>query len=556
MKTVALSGQTGQGVETAGEMLAALLSQSGLSYRTWRDFSTVIRGGSTAYEISIVESDDGRIDHNNAPRTSAVDLAVVWDDAGAEAYRCRLTHEGNLLGSQHVSDLLPENTEASPHLGYNIWALGVIVGALGFTQQDLEAAVSERFPDPTNLGLAVRGYQKGQLHQIFRVQKSDEMVRMTGNQALCLGAVAGGVRFYCGYPITPASDILEILALKLPELGGVVYQAEDEIAAIHMAVGASYAGSRTFVATSGPGFSLMTEGIGYAATIEVPLVVIDNQRGGPSTGMPTKGEQSDLNHALYGGHGEFARIVLAPTSILDSALVIQEALNLAEHYQCVVLLLLDLDMAMNQKAYPWSRIESLLTAVPIDRSTTIVAGAVQDYRRFHADAGQLPQRTIPGVAGGAYVASGDEHDERGWMEPDFSQVRSTLHLRRLHKVDHIDYQRPWDRIGEDNAPVVLVGMGAMSELISAVVLSMPDVYQGLLLRQLAPLPTMPKFSSRVEMIVVAEYNATGQLQRLVEPMFRGKTFRSVRRYDGEQFTVEEFKEQLMAIRLPREGMVD
>ena len=556
MKTVALSGRTGQGVETAGEMLAALLSQHGLSYRTWRDFSTVIRGGSTAYEISIVEPDDGRIDHNNAPRTSAVDLAVVFDDEGAQAYRRRLTPEGNLLGSQHVSGLLPENSEASPHLGYNLWALGVIAGALGFEEETLATAVSQRFPDPTNLGLATRGYQKGQLHQIFRVQKSDDMVRMSGNQALCLGAIAGGVRFYCGYPITPASDILEILALKLPELGGVVYQVEDEIAAIHMAVGASYAGSRTFVATSGPGFSLMTEGLGYAATIEVPLVVIDNQRGGPSTGMPTKGEQSDLNHALYGGHGEFARIVLAPTNILDSVAVMQEALNLAEHYQCVVLLLLDLDMAMNQKSYPWSRIESLLTAIPIDRSTTVLDGAVQDYRRFHAVEGHLPQRTIPGVAGGAYVASGDEHDDRGWMEPDFSQVRSSLHLRRLHKVDQIDFNRPWDRIGEENAPVVLMGMGAMAELISAVVLSMPDIYQGLLMRQLAPLPLMPALSPRVETIIIAEYNATGQLQRLVEPMFGGKQFRSVRRYHGEQFTVEEFTEQLMAIRLPHEGMVD
>lgn len=556
MKTVALSGRTGQGVETAGEMLAALLSQHGLSYRTWRDFSTVIRGGSTAYEIAIVEPNDGRIDHSNAPRTSAVDLAIVWDDEGAQAYRHRLTHEGNLLGSHHVSGLLPENSEASPHLGYNIWALGVIAGALGFEEEDLATAVTERFPDPTNLGLAIRGYQKGRLHEILRVQKSDEMVRMSGNQALCLGAIAGEVRFYCGYPITPASDILEILALKLPDLGGVVYQVEDEIAAIHMAVGASYAGSRTFVATSGPGLSLMTEGLGYAATIEVPLVVIDNQRGGPSTGMPTKGEQSDLNHALYGGHGEFPRIVLAPTSILDSIAVMQEGLNLAEHYQCVVLLLLDLDMAMNQKAYPWSQIESLLTATPIDRSTTMVNGAIQDYRRFHADEGQLPKRTIPGVAGGAYVASGDEHDERGWMEPDFLQVRSGLHLRRLHKIDQIDFNRPWDRIGEENASVVLVGMGAMSELISAVVLSMPDIYQGLLVRQLAPMPMMPTFSPQIEMIIVAEYNATGQLQRLVEPMFDGKEFRSVRRYDGEQVTVEEFTEQLMAIRLPREGMVD
>lgn len=207
MKTVALSGRTGQGVETAGEMLAALLSQHGLSYRTWRDFSTVIRGGSTAYEISIVEPNDRRIDPRNAPRTSTVDLAVVWDDEGAQTYRQRLRQESSLLDSHHVSGLSPENSESSPHLGYNVWALGVITGALGFEEEDLTIAVSERFPDPANLDLAIRGYQKGRLHEIFRVRRSEEMVRMSGNQALCVGAIAGGVRFYCGYPIAPASDI-------------------------------------------------------------------------------------------------------------------------------------------------------------------------------------------------------------------------------------------------------------------------------------------------------------------------------------------------------------
>jgi 2-oxoglutarate ferredoxin oxidoreductase subunit alpha len=450
----------------------------------------------------------------------------------------------------------------------NMVAVGASAALMNLPLAPFQDYVARRFGSKgeavvgPNQAAVQRGYDQiraeaGHLTQIrLGEPHPGDRVVITGNDALALGAIAGGCRIMAAYPITPASDVMEALIKWMPLVGGVVVQSEDEIAAIHMAVGASYAGSRTFVATSGPGFSLMTEGIGYAATIEVPLVVIDNQRGGPSTGMPTKGEQSDLNHALYAGHGEFARIVLAPTNILDSVAVMQEALNLAEHYQCVVLLLLDLEMAMNQKSYPWSRIESLLTAIPIDRSTTVLDGAVQDYRRFHAVEGHLPQRTIPGVAGGAYVASGDEHDERGWMEPDFSQVRSSLHLRRLHKVDQIDYKRPWDRIGDENAPVVLMGMGAMSELISAAVLSMPDIYQGLLLRQLAPLPTMPKFSSRVEMIIAAEYNATGQLQRLVEPMFPGKEFRSVRRYDGEQFTVEEFTEQLMAIRLPREGMVD
>lgn len=555
MKTVALSGLTGQGVETAGEMLASMLAQKGLNYRTWRDFSTIIRGGITSYEIAIVESEVENKGANPA-RTRAVDVAVVFDDEGACVYRSRMALDGHLFGSQHVSELQHESTEEVPKLGYNIWALGLISGALGIDQETLLATVLEKFPDDDNRLLAMRGYRKGLTCRIMEERSgSQDMVRMSGNQALSLGALAGGVRFYCGYPITPASDILEILMAKLPEVDGVAFQVEDEIAAIHMAVGASYAGERTFVATSGPGLSLMTEGIGYAATIEVPLVVVDNQRGGPSTGMPTKTEQSDLNHVLYGGHGEFGRIVLAPTTILDSVAVMQEALNLADRYQCVVLMVLDLDMAMNQKSYPWSIVDPLLTAIPIDRGKTILRGSMESYRRFEEKDGGLPERSIPGVVGGEYVASGDEHDERGWMEPDFLQVRSTLHLRRLHKVDEISYGRPWDRLGKESAPIVLVGMGSMSELIGAAIERYPDEYQGLLVRQLAPLPEMPLWSTAVRQLIVAEYNATGQLMKVLESVMPRLDMRGLRRFDGEHFTEEEFVERLKSMVSVQRGQV-
>ncbi len=359
MKTVALSGRTGQGVETAGEMLATILAEEGMVYRTWRDFSTIIRGGTTAYEISLLEVGDVAVeDVGEMFRTSAVNLAVVWDDACADLYRRRISEPADLFGSPNVSGLLAENSEESPRIGYNMWALGVIAGSFGLDAPRVADVIANKFSDVSNREWFDRGYTKGSRRPLtLSPQSAGEMVRMSGNQALCLGALAGGVRFYCGYPITPASDILEILAQKLPQVNGVTVQVEDEIAAIHMAIGASYAGLRTFVATSGPGFSLMTEGIGYAATIEVPLVVVDNQRGGPSTGMPTKIEQSDVNHALYGGHGEFPRVVLAPTDIADGIRVMQEALNIADAHQCVVIVLSDLDMAMNQKSYPWAQIE-------------------------------------------------------------------------------------------------------------------------------------------------------------------------------------------------------
>ncbi len=468
MKTIALSGRTGQGVETAGEMLATILAEEGMVYRTWRDFSTIIRGGTTAYEISVLE--DGDVVVEEMFRTAVVDLAVVWDDASAAAYRQRVVNAAHLFGSSNVSGLLSMNSEETPRIGYNMWALGVIAGAVRLDDSRVADLIAHKFSEPSNREWFYRGYAKGSRHEeTLSPQIAGEMVRMSGNQAFCLGALAGGVRFYCGYPITPASDILEILAEKLPEVNGVTYQVEDEISAIHMAIGASYAGLRTFVATSGPGFSLMTEGIGYAATIEVPLVIVDNQRGGPSTGMPTKTEQSDVNHALYGGHGEFARVV-APTDILDGIRVMQEALDLADSYQCIVIVLSDLDTAMNQKAYPWSRVAPLLVPDGIDRGTTITTGPISEYRRFAHDVGQRPFRTVPGVVGGAYVASGDEHDERGWMEPNFTEVRATVHRRRLDKLQALSYERPWQQVGSPDAAVLLIGMGALSEVIRGLVL--------------------------------------------------------------------------------------
>lgn len=534
MITVAINGRTGQGVETAGEMLADLMTAAGMRHRTWRDFSTIIRGGLTSFEVytDVAEGD-------TVARSGRVDVAVVCDQEGLDQYAPRMAEAGRLFAGQALP--LAPGWRECPRLGYNLWALGIAAGALGLDRDRTVDAVAARFPSPENRELLEDGYARGaELGLTSQAARGEDLVRMTGNQALALGALSGGVRFYCGYPITPASDVLEILARALPNLGGTTVQVEDEIAAVHMAVGCSYAGLRTFVATSGPGLSLMTEGIGYAATIEVPLVVVDNQRGGPSTGMPTKTEQSDLEHVRYGGHGEFARIILAPTDVADAALVMKEALNLADRHHALVFLLLDLDLAMNARTVSWPSLARELDALPVDRGPTHLTGAVESYARFRPDPDGRTWRTVPGVRGGAYVASGDEHDERGWMEPDFGAVRGTLHLRRLHKADALDYGRPWTQVGRPDAPTVLVGTGAMSELLRRTAESHPDRYQALLVRQIHPLPAPKWLTGAVREVVVAEYNAGAQLRRMLDPWWGDLPVKSVLRYDGEHFAAGEF----------------
>ncbi len=534
MPAIAISGRTGQGVETAGEMLAALMTTQGMAHRTWRDFSTIIRGGLTSFEVYTDTTDGGTV-----TRGERVEVAVVFDQEGLSRYVPRLVPGGRLFAGQS----LPQADEwrECPRLGYNLWALGIAAGAFHLDRRELLEAIGTRFPGDESLRLAEDGYERGAAVGLGSPPKRGaELVGLTGNQALALGALSGGVRFYCGYPITPASDVLEILARALPNLGGTTVQVEDEIAAVHMAVGCSYAGLRTFVATSGPGLSLMTEGIGYAATIEVPLVVVDNQRGGPSTGMPTKTEQSDLEQARYGGHGEFPRMVLAPTDVGDAALVMKEALNLADAHHALVFLLLDLDLAMNPRTVSWPALVRDLASIPVDRGPTHLAGAVDNYVRFRPDPDGRTWRTVPGVAGGAHVASGDEHDERGWMEPDFRDVRQTLHHRRLHKLDAVDYPRPWTQVGHPSAPTLLVGTGAMSELIRRTVDEHPQRYQALLVRQIHPLPPPTWRTPAIRAVVVAEYNASAQLRRLLGSWWRKLPVKSVLRYDGEHFSAEEF----------------
>ncbi|MCL6516528.1 2-oxoacid:acceptor oxidoreductase family protein [Alicyclobacillus sp.] len=555
---IAICGYTGQGVETAGAILSEVLRAKGRRFRTWRDFSTIIRGGLTSFEAYVDEGAGGE-----APaRSEAVDVAVVWDEAAAARYRHRVRDASGWFGAASVEWIPSGQRESLDSLGFNLWALGVVSCKLGLALAEVERAAQEHFHHPVSLDPLRRGYERARggpgasacppaaAFNPVAIEGTGtddavappDTVTLSGNDALCLGALHGGVRIYCGYPITPASEILEYMMKWLPEVGGRAYQVEDEIAAIHMAIGASYAGMRTFVATSGPGMDLMTEGLGYVATIEVPLVVVDNQRGGPSTGMPTKTEQSDVRHLIHAGHGEFPRVVLAPTGVLDCLQVMQEALNLADLHQCPVLVALDLDLALRRISVPWDRVCEVLERVPVDRGRTLLPPAeVTGYRRFAPEEGG-PVRTVPGVRGGGHVASGDEHDERGWMEPDFTAVRPSLHRRRLEKVDHVAYGRPLTVVGSPQAPICLVGTGAFGELIHAAVTLRPDRYRGVMLRQLWPVPVdaIRRAAAGAETVAVVEYNARGQLAELVERAISGHRMRSLRRFDGEHYTVQEF----------------
>ncbi|MCI0474764.1 MAG: hypothetical protein L0Y55_00800, partial [Anaerolineales bacterium] len=295
---------------------------------------------------------------------------------------------------------------------------------------------------------------------------------MNGNQALSMGAIAGGCRFYAGYPITPASDIMEFLAGEFPKVGGTMIQAEDEIAAINMCLGGSYAGARSMTATSGPGLSLMVEALGHATMTEIPLVVVDVQRAGPSTGMPTKVSQGDLRIAIFGGHDDAPRLVVAPVSVEDCFYQMVNALNLAEKYQTPVILLTDQDMSVRVvtlPAFDLNRVhleERLLwdpQGADGNGSSDGLHPRNREYLRYKITPSGVSPMSLPGMPGGQYTAEGLEKAEDG--TPLYT---ADAHARNFEKRSRKlanaigDYEKwqMFEMFGDLDAPVCVVGWGS------------------------------------------------------------------------------------------------
>lgn len=268
-----------------------------------------------------------------------------------------------------------------------------------------------------NQGYALMKEQLNDLQGDFKLQTTEENphLYMIGNDAIGLGAISAGSRFMAAYPITPASEIMEYMIANVPKVGGTVVQTEDEIAAANMAIGANYAGVRAFTASAGPGLSLMMEAIGLSGMTETPLVIINTQRGGPSTGLPTKQEQSDLMQMIYGTHGDIPKIVVAPTDAEDAFYLTIEAFNLAEEYQCPVIILSDLQLSLGKQT-----VERLdYNKIQIRRGELLQSDIEREeddkqyFRRYALTGNGVSPRPIPGVKGGIHHVTGVEHNEEG-----------------------------------------------------------------------------------------------------------------------------------------------
>jgi 2-oxoglutarate ferredoxin oxidoreductase subunit alpha len=463
------------GVISTGENFTSSASKLGFRTFTFRTYPAEIKGGHAWFQVRI----------SNRPVYSlgdGCDILIVFDQEAYELHKADLNTGGVLIFDSdlvspehdgHIEYGVPFQNIARQELdfvrGTNVLILGVMAGLFGLPLSSLEDMVRSRYKRRAelvekNLEALKYGFdytKKIQKQDKFWLGTADHISRlvMSGNDAISAGALHAGCRYFAGYPITPATDILETMANQLPRFGGVCLQAEDEMAALASVIGASYAGSRAMTATSGPGFSLMTELMGLASMAEIPVVIVDSQRCGPSTGMPTKLEQSDLFHALYGGHGDFPRIVLAPASVQNCFRVSVLAFGLAERYQMPVIILSD--QSLSHRSETIEKVDS--SGFPVMERLRPNGTSPDDYLRFELTPDGISPMAIPGVDPQPYVAPGLEHDERGLPRLS-AEIHEKMTKKRFGKLDavraHIDTEEFAPRYGDEEADLGVIGWGA------------------------------------------------------------------------------------------------
>lgn len=456
--SVRAGGAAGDGIASVGEAIARSFSRLGLHVFGLNAYQSVIRGGHVWFQArastekvhsqgdacDVLYALDRQTYDIHAP-TMSQGSTIVYDPEKFAIAETEKPAGTQLLG---VPTLAIARKFTNQAILQNAAGLGATAFLSGIPLETVQGVLADSFGKKKgeivdwNLGASAEGYKFAQEHtgaNAHAVAKAGEpKLLMAGNQAIALGAAAAGLKFLSQYPMTPASSIMHWLAAHARELGIVVKQAEDELAAINMAIGASFGGVRSMTATSGGGFSLMVEALGMAGMAEIPLVVVESQRSGPSTGLPTKTEQGDLNLMLGAGQGEFPRAILAPSNPTEAFHATIEAFRLAEAWQTPILLASDLHLSENYETVDRADIP---LEVPVDSLLTVTPNG-GDYRRYVYTPNGVSPRSLPGQPGLQWVAGSDEHDEKGHLVSDVKSgvpiwvaERVKMMNKRMHKLD-------------------------------------------------------------------------------------------------------------------------
>ena len=566
---IRFAGNSQDGIQTIGGFLAKLAGRSARDVMTYMTIPSTISGGPSIFQVHLgsgeVLSPGDEADflvafyqhsydnHINALRDGGV---CIYDSDNVEPVPSErgIQHIGIPITSTTVEALGGSTRER----GKNIFVLGLVTHLFQLDREKVVALIDRQFGRKgedviRNAMLAFDAgyaYELGQdvIRQSFALRDGASLdtdrITTDGNTALMYGLIAGGVRYGSGYPITPWSSIMEGLRTELPKYGGLFVQAEDELGAVSMALGFSYSGHLAVTGSSGPGLSLKMEALSYAVMAELPLVVINVQRGGPSTGLPTSVEQSDLMQAIYGSHGDTPRIVLSPKNVQDCFYIAVEACQLARKYSCPVFILTDQALATRIEAFREPNLDECLIEASLDQEPR-----GEDFKPYPVDA--ETRHAPPGtkMEGGTYpVVTGLEHDE--WGHPSASpEMHARMNAKRREKIKRMGAEIPVPSVfGDDSGDILFVGWGSTWGPIREATKRARGLGQAvscLHLRHLNPLPNgLEEIFEKFQHVIVAEMNdeglyGNGQLATLLRARYCNPRIRSICKTDGLNFKISE-----------------
>jgi 2-oxoglutarate ferredoxin oxidoreductase subunit alpha len=552
-----IGGAAGQGIDTTAAILEMLLKKSGYNVFTSRDFMSRIRGGHNfsliRFGTEIIKSHSNRLDG-----------IIALNNETVEIHKTELNPKGFILCDAKIDSddhrtIKIDMEGIAKKIGNPKVAGTVAIGAvlklfsekIDSVKDVLKSFVKADYLD-VNIEAITEGFDVAENRFPHLKGKFSDHMILSGNNALTLGAIASGLKFYSAYPMSPSTSIMEYLASKGVEMDIVVEQAEDEIAAINMAIGASFAGARAMTGTSGGGFSLMVEGLGLSGMTEIPLVVVDAQRPGPVTGFPTRTEQSDLKFVISASQGEFPRMVIALRHHEDAFYQTIRAFNIAEKYQIPVIILTDqylADASATIKPFELDDIDIINPAGKKDYDG--------EYLRYKLTKDGVSPRLIPGKSRNFVTADSDEHDECGWIT-ESADMRIKMMDKRMIKLDKLklELQEP-EFIGPESFDILLLGWGSTYgpikeavEILNKGYGKKPNLkFSALVFGDVYPLPQklLKEKAAKASRIVNVEQNATGQLAGLIREHTGIECTSNILKYDGRQISGEEIADRAMEV---------
>lgn len=566
-----IGGEAGWGIKSAGLVLSKTFTRGGYHTFSYDEYPSLVRGGHNCYQIRV------GTEKVHSP-VRQVDILVALNQETFTLHQDELAEEAVVIFDDH--QFTPSTTgkkwqlidvplkrileeEDAPAVMMNNVTLGASIGALNYDLAILKGIIEEQFQDKgpkiveLNHRVAERGYQHIRenypdlkLPQLEQRQAEAKMV-LTGNDAVALGAVAGGLKFYPAYPMTPASSILHSLSAWAREFDFLVVQPEDEISAVNMAIGGAYAGVRTMTATSGGGFCLMTEGLGLAGMTETPLVIVNSQRPGPATGVPTWTEQGDLRFVLHAHQGSFPRAVIAPGDAEEAFYATIRALNYAEKYQMPVIVLIDKHLSESHQSAPLFDTER----IKIERGKIISAKdklEEKPYPRYQITPDGISPRAFPGHPGIVVRANSDEHDEEGFSNEE-SKIRNAMMRKRHRKLEDLQEELPQPQLyGPEEASLTLVGWGTTkgAALEAQKILAEENITTNFLhYIYLHPFPeaVTKKTLSQASKTLAVENNFDAPLAGLIRENTGINIVNRLTKYDGRPFYPHEIADKVKEV---------